>query len=113
MVSQVTKDLMAKASDDMVHALARTVSLAGRDRMPVAMAGAAGALGCFAAELQATGTSDTDSLPKSDPDCILLAALILASTANRSSDPVSDGYKQFYALKGGGQGPSEAEGEAI
>ena len=102
----VTEDLMVKISKDVSNAMHRTLALSD-EKLPVAIAGGAVAIGTISAFLEA---EEGERVPGSDPDpdCVMLAALIsaralkCAHTGNRSHDPIKQAYKDLEILKKAG-----------
>lgn len=85
-----TKDLMTKIGADVSGAMMRTLSLTD-EPLPVAMSGGSAAVGVIAAVLNPNGDAP-------DPDCIMLAALLIARTGSNHPDPVSQAYKDLEVL---------------
>ena len=103
----VTEDLMVKISEDVSNAMHRTLALSD-EKLPVAVAGGAIAIGTISAFLEAAeGKRKPGSDP--DPDYVLLAALmcahalVCAHTGNRCHDPIKQAYKDLEILKKAGQ----------
>jgi hypothetical protein len=93
----ITKDLMQKLADDVNAALYRTLAIAPQPHLPIAMCGGAPLVAMMGALL------DTDPGPTPDPDCLLLAGLLLARAGIRGHDAIDQAYKDFEALKAAGR----------
>ncbi len=93
----VTEDLMKKISEDVSNAMHRTLVLSD-EKLPVAIAGGAVAIGAIGAFLE---VEEGERAPGNDPDpdCVMLAALVCAHTGNRSHDPIKQAYKDLEILK--------------
>lgn len=94
---QITRDLMAKAADDIGAILRRTIAIAPEPHLPIAMSAGASVVGLLAALL------DTEKKPTPDPDCVLLAGLLIARCGIGGGDPVGAAYEDFDALKKAGR----------
>ena len=89
----VTEDLMMKIGADVSDAMMRTLSLSLADeQLPIAISGGSAAVGVIAAVLNPNGDAP-------DPDCIMLAALLIARTGSNHPDPVSQAYKDLEVLQ--------------
>lgn len=97
MTEQITRDLMTKVSDDISAVLRRTLSIAPHPHMPIAVSAGASVLGFLAAML------DSDRKPDPDPDCVLLAGLLIARTGIGGKDPIGAAYADFQLLKDAGR----------
>lgn len=94
----ITKDLMHKLAEDVSAAMYRTLAIAPQPHLPIAMSGAAPLLAMMGALI------DTDPKKEPDPDCLLLAGLLLARAGGaRNHDPIGEAYKDFEALKAAGR----------
>lgn len=94
----ITKDLMHKLAEDVSAALYRVLAIAPQPHLPIAMSGAAPLIAMMGAIL------DTDKKPEPDPDCLLLAGLLLARAGGtKNHDPIGEAYKDFEALKAAGR----------
>jgi hypothetical protein len=94
---QITRDLVRKVGDDIGAVLRRTISIAPQPHMPIAVSAGASVVGLLAAML------DTDKKPDPDPDCVLLAGLLIARCGIGGSDPIGAAYSDFDALKKAGR----------
>lgn len=94
MNKQIIKDLMAKCGDDVGAAMRRTLSISPAPLLPVALSGGASAIALIAALL------DTNPKPEPDPDCVLLAGLLLGRIG---PNQVEEAYKDFEILKAAGR----------
>jgi len=93
----VTSDLMRKVVDDVGAAIERTVTIAPLP-IPVVASGGSVAIGMMAALLEQLAD---DHVPgsKPDPECIFLAALIIARMGTQHDDPIGQAYRDLEALK--------------
>jgi hypothetical protein len=99
---QITKDLMAKVVDDVGSALRRVIAIAPDPHLPIAMAAGASVVAHVGILL------DADPKPTPDPECIILAGLLIARTGLGGPDPIGAAYDDFEALKKAGRIPSAA-----
>lgn len=91
----VTVDLVRKVGDDVGAIIRRALSIAPDPHLPIAMSAGASAVAVMALLL------DTDPKPTIDPDCMLLAGLLLGRSGGK--DAVGEAYKDFAALKAAGR----------
>jgi hypothetical protein len=94
---QIVQDLMTKIGDDVVAVLRRTLSIAPKPHLPIAMSAGASVIAFVACLL------DTDPKPTPDPECVLLAGLLIARTGLGGADPIGEAFKDFDALKVAGR----------
>lgn len=100
----ITSDLMKKISNDITGYMVRTLSLAGeRQQLPIGIAGGAACAGVIAAMLNKAGGGEGGKRP--DPECILLAGLLLAHTGIGGDDPIGNAYRDLERLKAAGAQP--------
>jgi hypothetical protein len=93
----ITRDLMKKLADDVTSSMVRTLSLAGeRQQLPIGIAAGASCIGIIAAMLNSAKGGASGQEP--DPDCILLAALLVARTGIGGDDPIGDAYRDLGFL---------------
>ena len=92
-----THDLMTDVSADVTAAMLRSLDLAV-EKLPVATAGGAAAIGIIAAVLDTMGGS-YDKTKRPSNDCILLAALVCARMGGDFTDPIAQAYKDLERLK--------------
>jgi hypothetical protein len=94
----ITRDLMRKASDDVLSALRRTLAIAPAPHLPIAASAAASAMGFVSALLEYA--TDDGRVPGSapDPDCVLLAGLLCARMAIGGEDPIGAAYADLKLL---------------
>lgn len=97
MNEQITRDLMTKVADDVSAVLHRVLAISPHPHMPIAVSAGASVVGLLAAML------DTDRSPTPDPDCVLLAGLLIARTGIGGKDPIGDAYADFQLLKEAGR----------
>lgn len=104
MNDRIIKDLMVKIGDDVGATMRRTLAISPEPRLPVALSGGASAIALIAAFL------DTDTKPEPDPDCMLLAGLLLGRIG---PNQVEEAYRDFEILKAAGRtaaSPSQPRG---
>lgn len=97
MSEQIIRDLMTKVGDDVGAALRRTLAIAPHPHLPIAIAAGASVVGLISAML------DKDRAPNPDPDCVLLAGLLIARTGIGGKDPIREAYADFELLKEAGR----------
>ena len=105
--NRITNDLMKKIGNDVTAAMIRTLDIAP-NHLPVAMAGAAAAVGVTAAIL--SRLNDSQELGgEPNPDMVMLAALIIGRMG-LGPDGVSQAYIDLETLRSDsetGQKPNE------
>ena len=92
----ITRDLMRKASDDVLAAMSRTLAIAPAPHLPIAASAAASAMGFVSALLEHTDGRVPGSSP--DPDCVLLAGLLCARMAIGGEDPIGEAYADLKLI---------------
>lgn len=93
----ITRDLMAKVASDITAAMIRTIDLVeAKGRLPVSISAGAACIGVIAAILN-NGMGERGHAP--DPDCVLLAALLVGRTSIGGDDPIGDAYRDLETLK--------------
>lgn len=103
----VTNDLIAKAVKDIGAVMRRLRSIAPDPFLPVAIGAGVNAIVPIAVELHHMSGEPYKGEP--DPDCMMLAALLLARTGISDADAVAEAYRDLDALKAAGRiGDSDA-----
>jgi len=94
--NRITNDLMKKVGDDVTAAMIRTLDIAP-NHLPVAVAGAAAAVGVTAAILgRLNDSQEMGGGP--NPDMVMLAALIIGRMG-LGPDGISQAYKDLETLR--------------
>lgn len=94
----ITRDLMRKLADDVTSAMLRTMALADeRSRLPITISAGAACVGIIAGVLNRSAGGETGLAP--DPDCVLLAGLLVARSGIGGDDPIADAYRDLELLK--------------
>lgn len=93
----VTKDLMSKVNEDVKAALNRVLNIAPEPHLPIALSAGASVLALVAILL------DSDPKPTPDPECLLLAGILMARTGMGGDDPVGDAFSDFETLRAAGR----------
>lgn len=97
--SEITSDLMKKVADDVIAAVHRTLAIAPDPLLPIAVSAGAACVGIVWAMLE--NLSDQGRTPGAapDPECLMLAGLIVARVGIKQEDPIGAAYKDMDALR--------------
>jgi hypothetical protein len=93
----VVEDLMEKIAEDVTRAMGRTLAICPDPRLPVALAGAAAALGIVTSLLDEMAGLKRKDGPS--PENILLAGLLAARLGISGEDGVGQAYRDIEKLK--------------
>ncbi len=94
----ITRDLMKKLGDDISGYMLRTLSLAEpRQQLPIGISAGAACVGMIAAILNKYAEGEAGQPP--DPECVLLAGLLVARTGIGGDDPIGAAYRDLETLK--------------
>lgn len=107
---EITRDLMRKVASDVAVPLRRMLRLAPESGLPIALAAGKIVIAHLCILL------DANPSPEPDPDCILLAGLLLGRYGANDLDMVRGAYRDFEILKAGRAGaaiPQETRVDAL
>lgn len=106
----VTRDLMRKLSSDVSENMLRTISLVeNRQVLPIVVAAGASCVGIISGVLHSMAEGESQTVP--DPECILLAALLVARTGIGGDDPIGDAYRDLETIKAASPVFEKSEGK--
>ena len=99
---QIVADLMSKIGEDVSRAMLRSIDLSPEPKLPVAIAGAAAAIGIVTALLDELSGNE---MKKGPTNANIMLAGLLAARYGIGGDGVEEAYLDIDALKAAGRSP--------
>lgn len=99
LAEQVTSDLMRKIEDDVTAVIRRVIGIAPPPYLPIITSAGAVCIGFAASELEHMSADGRVAGSEPDPDCVLLAGLLIAHMGIGGPDPIHAAYQDMKAIK--------------